>query len=129
MVHAVDARGVALSLFFGLVFAGGHLNQEVRDYEFDRANGDQDQRGGVRVPASVSRELLRCSRPRICSSPVWPRLGVLPKILLLSVVAWLLHARWSLQALRRGLGFETAAWMQRRYRLLFALIGLAMLVR
>ena len=33
----------------------------------------------------------------------------------------------ALQALRRGLGSETALWMQRRYRLLFALIGLAML--
>jgi hypothetical protein len=33
------------------------------------------------------------------------------------------------QALRRGLDFETSLWMQRRYRLLFALVGLAMLVR
>jgi hypothetical protein len=40
-----------------------------------------------------------------------------------------LHVVWSLQALRRGLGFESALWMQRRYRLLFALIGLAMLAR
>jgi hypothetical protein len=56
-------------------------------------------------------------------------LGVLPKIMHLSAIAWLLQARWSHQALRRGLGFETAVWMQRRYRLLFALVGLAMLVR
>ena len=32
------------------------------------------------------------------------------------------------QALRRGLSYETALWMQRRYRLLFALVGCAMLV-
>jgi hypothetical protein len=31
------------------------------------------------------------------------------------------------QALRRGLDFATAEWMQRRYRWLFALVGLVML--
>ena len=35
----------------------------------------------------------------------------------------------SLEALRRGLGPDTALWMQRRYRLLFAFVGLAMVVR
>lgn len=40
---------------------------------------------------------------------------------------WALHAAWFGQAMRLGLGYETAPWMQRRYRLLFALIGLAML--
>ena len=35
----LDARGLMISLFFGLVFAAGHLNQEVRDYEGDLLNG------------------------------------------------------------------------------------------
>ena len=35
----MDARGVALGAFFGLVFAAGHLNQEVRDHESDAAAG------------------------------------------------------------------------------------------
>jgi hypothetical protein len=55
--------------------------------------------------------------------------GILPRLLLWSVAAWLLHVLWSVQALRRGLRFETAIWMQRRYRLLFAFIGIAMLIR
>lgn len=128
MVHAVDARGVALSLFFGLVFAAGHLNQEVRDYEFDRS-----------VPIRTSAVAFGCRRGFLASFCLFTAaygllaglaaLEVLPMILLLSAVAWLMQARWSLQALRRGLGFETAVWMQRRYRLLFALVGLAMLVR
>ena len=37
--HALDTRGLVISLFFGLVFAAGHLNQEVRDYEGDLLNG------------------------------------------------------------------------------------------
>ena len=56
-------------------------------------------------------------------------LGILPRLLLWSAIVWLLHIAWALRALRRGLGFETALWMQRRYRLLFAFIGLAMLIR
>jgi 4-hydroxybenzoate polyprenyltransferase len=127
MLRAVDARGVALSLFFGLVFAAGHLNQEVRDYEFDLAHG-------IRTSAVT----FGCRRGFLASVCLFnaayllivglAALGVVPQILLLSAIAWLLHARWSLQALRRGLGFETALWMQRRYRSLFALIGVAMLV-
>jgi 4-hydroxybenzoate polyprenyltransferase len=127
VLHAVDARGVALSVFFGLVFAAGHLNQEVRDYEFDLVNR-------IRTSAVA----FGCRRGFLASFWLFTAayllivglaaLGVLPKILLLSAIAWLLQAGWSVQALRRGLGFETAVWMQRRYRLLFALVGLAMLV-
>src|SRR5262249_15515636 len=35
----LDASGLIISLFFGLVFAAGHLNQQVRDYEGDLING------------------------------------------------------------------------------------------
>jgi 4-hydroxybenzoate polyprenyltransferase len=122
----VDARGVALSLVFGLVFAAGHLNQEVRDYEFDLANGI----GTVAVTFGCRRGFLAsfCLFTTAYMLIVGlAALGLLPTILLASAVAWLLQARWSLQALRRGLGQETALWIQRRYRLLFALVGLAML--
>lgn len=126
--HALDKRGLVISLFFGLVFAAGHLNQEVRDYEGDHLNG-------IRTSAVV----FGCRRTFIASLFFFTAayallvglaaLGILPRLLLLSVVVWLLHVAWSLRALRRGLGFETAVWMQRRYRLLFAFIGLVMLVR
>jgi 4-hydroxybenzoate polyprenyltransferase len=126
--HALDKRGLVISLFFGLVFAAGHLNQEVRDHEGDHFNG-------IRTSAVV----FGCRRTFIASLCFFTAayallvglaaLGILPRLLLLSVVGWLLHVAWSLRALRRGLGFETAVWMQRRYRLLFAFIGLVMLVR
>ena len=122
----VDARGVALSLVFGLVFAAGHLNQEVRDYEFDLANGI----GTVAVTFGCRRGFLAsfCLFTTAYLLIVGlAALGLLPTILLASAIAWLLQARWSLQVLRRGPGSETALWLQRRYRLLFALVGLAML--
>jgi 4-hydroxybenzoate polyprenyltransferase len=126
--HALDASGLVISLFFGLVFAGGHLNHEVRDYEGDLFNG-------IRTTAVV----FGCQRTFLASLCTFTAayailvglaaLGILPRLLLGSPIVWLLHVAWSLRALQRGLGFETALWMQRRYRLLFALIGLAMLVR
>lgn len=128
LYHALDASGLVISLFFGLVFAAGHLNQEVRDYEGDLLNG-------IRTSAVV----FGCRRTFIASLCVFTAayallavlaaLGIMPRLLLWSTLVWLLHVAWSLQALRRGLGFETALWMQRRYRLLFAFIGLAMLAR
>ena len=126
--HDLDARGLVISLFFGLVFAGGHLNQEVRDYEGDLLNG-------IRTSAVVFGR-RRTFLASLCAFTAayailadLAALGILPRLLLLSTIVWLLHVACSLQALRRGLGFETALWMQRRYRLLFAFIGLAMLVR
>jgi len=124
----LDASGLVISLFFGLVFAGGHLNQEVRDYEGDLLNG-------IRTSAVV----FGCRRTFLASLFTFTTayailaglaaLGILPRLLLWSTILWPLHVAWSLRALQRGLGFETALWMQRRYRLLFACIGLAMLAR
>lgn len=124
--HALDASGLAISLFFGLVFAGGHLNQEVRDYEGDLLNG-------IRTSAVV----FGCRRTFLASLFTFTAayailaalaaLDILPGLLLWSIILWALHIAWSLRALQRGLGFETALWIQRRYRLLFACIGLAML--
>ena len=128
LFHALDARGLVISLFFGLVFAGGHLNQEVRDYEGDLLNG-------IRTSAVVFGR-RRTFLASLCTFTaayallaLLAALGMMPKLLLWSTLGWPLHVAWSLRALQRGLGFETALWMQRRYRLLFAFIGLAMLAR
>jgi 4-hydroxybenzoate polyprenyltransferase len=120
------ARGVVLGLFFGLVFAGGHLNQEVRDYEGDLLNGIRTTAVvfGRRRAFLASLCIFTAAYALIASLAA---LGTVPRLLIWSPVAWSLHAAWSLRALRRGLGFDTALWMQRRYRILFALTGLAML--
>lgn len=124
--HTLDADGLMISLFFGLVFAGGHLNQEVRDYEGDRLNG-------IRTSAVVfgaRRTLLASLAMFTVAYALLTSLAardVLPKLLLGSPILWMVHIAWSVQALQRGLGFDTALWLQRRYRLLFALVGLALL--
>ncbi len=127
LFHRLDGGGFVISLFFGLVFAGGHLNQEVRDFEGDLLNEVRTCAVvfGCRATFLASLVIFTAGYALIFSLAA---LGIVPRILLWSGIVWPLHVAWSLQALRRGLGYETALWMQRRYRLMFALIGLAMLL-
>lgn len=122
----IDARGCLIGLYFGLVFAGGHLNQEVRDYE-------ADLRSGIRTNAVVFGPQRTFLASLLIFTAAYATLAglaafsILPIGLLWAILLWPLHLVWSLQTLRRGLGFEATLWMQRRYRFLFALLGLAML--
>lgn len=126
LMHAPDANGVCVGLFFGLVFAAGHLNQEVRDYAGDRINGIRTNAVafGVRRAFLASLATFTAAYALLTTLAAF---GILPRLLLWSPLAWLVHVAWSMQALRRGLDFDTAEWMQRRYRWLFALVGLVML--
>lgn len=126
--HPLDASGLVISLFFGLVFAGGHLNQEVRDYDGDLLNGINTSAVVFGRQRTFLASLFTFTAAYAIVTSL-AAIGILPRVLLWSPIVWLLHITWSLQAIQRGLGFETALWMQRRYRLLFASIGLAMLVR
>jgi len=127
MAAPIDARGVAISLFFGLVFAGGHLNQEVRDYDGDLCNS-------IRTNAVVfgrRRTFVGSVILFILAYTVLAGLAsgeMLPRVLLWCTLVCPLHIAWSLKAAKRGLGFDAARWMQRRYRMLFAVVGLAMLL-
>ena len=125
LFRPLDASGLVISLFFGLVFAGGHLNQEVRDYEGDLLNGIRTSAVVFGCRPAFLASLLTFTAAYATLADL-AALGILPRLLLWSTILWPLHFAWSLRALQRGLGFETALWMQRRYRLLFAFIGLAM---
>ena len=127
LAHALDTNGLGIGLFFGLVFSAGHLNQEVRDYDGDLLNGIRTNAVvfGRRRAFVASLFVFTAAYAMLI---VLAALGILPRLLLWSPVVWLLHLAWTLQALRCGLSFETALWMQKRYRWLFALIGLAILV-
>lgn len=128
LVHNLDTNGLLMSLFFGLVFAGGHLNQEVRDYESDLLSEIKTTAVVFGRQNTFLASLVTFTAAyAIVAGLAWR--GILPRLLLLSPILWLIHVAWSLQAIQRGLGFKTALWMQQRYRLLFALIGLAMLAR
>jgi 4-hydroxybenzoate polyprenyltransferase len=124
--HTFDATGICIGLFFGLVFAAGHLNQEVRDYAGDLLNGIRTNAVAFGRRRTFLASLFTFTAAYAMLTGL-AALNVLPRLLLLSPIVWLVHVVWAARALRRGLDFETAVWMQRSYRWLFALIGLAML--
>ncbi len=122
----VDRPAVILASFFGLVFAAGHLNQEVRDYAGDRRNGITTNAvvfgqvptflAGLAIFTLAYGEVI-----------VLAARGLLPSALEVAAVLYPLHLYWSIQTLFRGLTFESVCRLQTRYRTLFAIVGIAML--
>jgi 4-hydroxybenzoate polyprenyltransferase len=125
LCHAPDGAGMVLSLFFGLVFAGGHLNQEIRDCDGDRLNGIRTCAVAYGCRRALAGSVLLFAMAYVVASAL-AALGILPAILVWCPVLVLVHLAAAQHALRYGLGYETAVWMQRRYRALFALIGFIM---
>lgn len=125
--HPVDLSGIELSLFFGLVFAGGHLNQEVRDYEGDSFNKIRTNAVvfGCRPTFLASMAIFTGAYAVIAGFAV---LQSRMDLLTGSLVVWILHSSLFLHALNRGLSYNTACWMQRRYRILLAIIGFMMIL-
>ena len=123
----VDSRGLAIGAFFGLVFAAGHLNQEIRDH-------DGDLRNGIRTSAVVygRRNAFLASLALFTAAyallALLATIGFLPRILLVGLILWPIQLGWSLRALKRGLDAEAALEVQRTYRILFAAIGIAMAI-
>jgi 4-hydroxybenzoate polyprenyltransferase len=126
LFDALDRRGVLVGFFFALTFTAGHLNQEVRDYEGDRANGLRTNavffgKGQAFFAGLVLFTLAYADLAWLGYRGLIPTaLGVLP------VVLYPIHLVLSVRALRRGLSFDSVGRLQRGYRMLYALIGLAM---
>jgi 4-hydroxybenzoate polyprenyltransferase len=128
VARTIDGRGLAIALFFGLVFAGGHLNQEVRDREADLANRIRTTAVvfGSRRASLASLVVFSAAYVELALLAV---LGVVPGSLLWAAASlWPLHVFWSLQTLRCEPGSDRARWLQRRYRFLFAIVGALMLL-
>jgi 4-hydroxybenzoate polyprenyltransferase len=123
---AFGARSLALSAFFALTFAAGHLMQEVRDHDADLLNGIRT--GAVafgRTHAFAAGLVLFASADVLLVGMAVS--GVVPRALVLAAPLFLLHLGWSLQALRTGLTFDRIRRLRRRYRGLYLLVGLLML--
>lgn len=127
LFSGVDTRGVLVALFFALTFTAGHLNQEVRDHDGDRANGTCTNAvrfgprrtflAGLAVFTLAYADLAVLALASLVPAP----LGVL------AVVLYPVHLVLSLRTLAAGLTFESVSGFQARYRLLYAAIGVAML--
>jgi 4-hydroxybenzoate polyprenyltransferase len=119
-------RSLALSAFFALTFAAGHLMQEVRDHDADLLNGIRTSAVAFgRTHAFGAGLVLFASADVLLVGMAVS--GVVPRALVLAAPVFLLHLGWSLETLRTGLTFEGIRRLRRRYRGLYVLIGLLML--
>jgi 4-hydroxybenzoate polyprenyltransferase len=125
---ALDLRGILIGGFFGVTFAAGHPIQEVRDFHEDRQVGATTNAivFGPR-PSFFAGLILFALQYAYLFVLAWS--GFVPRVLaLLPIVLFPIHIFWTVQTLRGGLGRESIARFQNRYRILYALIGLAMLL-
>jgi 4-hydroxybenzoate polyprenyltransferase len=124
---AIDGRAILIGLFFALTFTAGHLNQEVRDYEGDRLNGIRTNAVAFGKTAAFLAGALLFTLA-YADLFVLAYLGLVPPALAaLPILLYPLHVFWSVATWRAGLSFGNVSRFQNRYRVLYALIGLAML--
>lgn len=124
----LDQRGVLISVFFALTFTAGHLNHEVSDFDADRQN-----RLKTNAVAFGKRRTFVAGLAVFTLAYVWllilARSEFVPRPLaLLPILLYPLHIFWSVRALREGLDPDSLSRFQLRYRLLYAIIGVAMLL-
>jgi 4-hydroxybenzoate polyprenyltransferase len=125
LFHAIDPRGTAIGCYFGLVFAAGHLTHEARDYEGDVRNGHRTNAVAFgAAPAFVAGLVLFAIANVLMVVLAFG--GAVPRVLALGAAPFLLQLYWSLRAMRAGLTFASVRQLQKRYRILYAGIGLAM---
>jgi 4-hydroxybenzoate polyprenyltransferase len=123
--HTIDNRGLAIATFFALIFAAGHLTQEIRDYQGDAVNG-------IRTNAVNfgPRRTFAASLVLFTLANVLLLLLALQRILPLSLAAlaalYPVQLYWSIETLNEGLTYASVSRLQTRYRVLYGVIGLAM---
>lgn len=123
----VDVRGVQFALYCGLVFTAGHLNQEVRDYESDRRNG-------------ILTNAVRFGKRRtflsgfVLFTLAYGLLGWLvvghtsPAGLLGLALLYAIHTFLFWMTYRTGLTYEVVGSHQTHYRIIHAVIGMALTI-
>jgi 4-hydroxybenzoate polyprenyltransferase len=123
--HAIDRRGLALATFFALIFAAGHLTQEIRDHEGDAVNGIRTNAVifGPRRTFAASLLLFTLAHALLLLLALR---GILPRPLAALVALYPVQLWWSFRALGEGLTYASVCRLQTRYRVLYAVVGVAM---
>jgi 4-hydroxybenzoate polyprenyltransferase len=123
--NAIDLGGIATATFFALIFAAGHLTQEIRDHQGDIRNAIRTNSVafGQRRTFAASLALFTLAHALLFLLALQ---GILPRPLAALVVVYPIHLRWSLKTLAEGLTFASVCRLQARYRALYAIVGLAM---
>ena len=122
----VDSRGLLIAIFFALIFAAGHLTQEIRDHQGDVRNAIRTNAVvfGPRRAFAASLALFALAHAMLFALAVQ---GTVPRALVVVAVFFAIHVRWSLDVLAEGLSYANVCRLQMRYRALYAVIGVAMI--
>jgi 4-hydroxybenzoate polyprenyltransferase len=125
IAHPIDRRGLVVAFFFALIFAAGHLTQEIRDHEGDVLNAITTNAVsfGRRRTFAASLVLFTLAHALLLALAL---LGAVPGILAALVLFYPLHLRWSLDTLAGGFTYASMCRLQARYRALYAIVGLVM---
>ncbi|HEX5717735.1 MAG TPA: UbiA family prenyltransferase [Thermoanaerobaculia bacterium] len=123
--NAIDLRGIATATFFALIFAAGHLTQEIRDHQGDVVNAIRTNAVafGQRRTFAASLVLFTLAHALLLLLALQ---GILPRPLAALAALYPIHLRWSHKALAEGLTYASVCRLQARYRVLYAIVGLAM---
>jgi 4-hydroxybenzoate polyprenyltransferase len=125
--RSLDANGLAIATFFALIFAAGHLTQEIRDHDGDAANAIRTNAVVFGPRRTFAASLVLFTAAQLLLLLLALR-GVLPRPLAALTALYPLQLLWSFQTLREGLTYATVSRLQERYRNLYGVIGLAMVV-
>lgn len=128
LFSAIDLRGILIGLFFGLTFAAGHPVQEARDLVEDRHVGAKTNAVVFgQLPSFVASLILFTAQYLYLFWLAWS--GLVPRFLTaFPIILYPVQIWWAVLALRSGLTSENITRFQNRYRILYAIIGLAMLL-
>jgi 4-hydroxybenzoate polyprenyltransferase len=123
--NAVDHRGAAIAIFFALIFAAGHLTQEIRDHHGDAVNDIRTNAVVFGRPRTFAASLVLFGLAHVFLL-VLALQGIVPHPLAGLVALFPLQLYWSIEALREGLPYASICRLQARYRGLYTMVGLAM---
>jgi 4-hydroxybenzoate polyprenyltransferase len=122
---AVDLRGLAIGTFFALIFAAGHLTQEIRDYHGDAVNAIRTNAVIFGQRRTFAASLVLFTLAQILFFLLALQ-GILPRSLAVLLALYPIQLHWSHRTLSEGLTYASVSRLQTRYRALYAVVGLAM---
>ncbi|MCP4676353.1 MAG: UbiA family prenyltransferase [Deltaproteobacteria bacterium] len=119
----LNSRGLMISVFFSLVFVGGHLNQEVRDTKGDHAARIRTNSTvfGKKAALIVSHILFTGA---FIYLGVLAGLGIIPREMAYLVAPYLVYASIFWRTFAAELNYKNVTRLQTGYRFIFVLIGL-----
>jgi 4-hydroxybenzoate polyprenyltransferase len=124
---SANSHGLPVAFYPAVLITAGHLVQEVEDYEQDRLA--QCQTNAVRFgrkPVFIFASLFFGASFLLLNWLVEE--GFFPGAIRYTAILYLVYAALAMQAYRKGLTRESVQYLRHQYRILFAIVVLAMLI-